>query len=409
MIPVARSLDEEIDRVLASRTLRRSDQLRKLLAYLQQSSKETDPSLLSEVVIGSRLLGRKDFNPKLDTIVRSEMLRLRRKLDEYYTDEDPGATHRVSFDRTSYRPILIEREHTEPVPPPPVAVQLERRFSFWHGLALGVLVTSLAAFVAYWSTGRIGRPPSPIVSHPLWRSFQSGQVDVLIGTPLFFRNANGFERSFDLNFAEDLPSAQKKLSNWPALPNWDLWTPYENLSAGVAITHSFEDLGVKVVFLPARDESITTLAGRRTIILGAPRYVPLLQDLLADENFNLPPHVPGGGYGGFRNANPKPGESAVYDFRENTLEQRSDESMPDYALISRKVVAGGGEVLSVFGNRAQTAGYLVHALLGKPLLDQLHAKVFASTSTYKSVQVVVRVDYSKGKPTGALYLTHRLR
>jgi hypothetical protein len=408
----SRSLNGEIQRVLASRTLRRSDQLRKLLFYLGESGKSADATLLSELEIGTRALGRKNFNPKLDTIVRSEMLRLRRKLDEYYADEDPTATERIGFDRNSYSLTLVARDLSEPIPlaPPP-----ETRRSFTSGVAIGAVVTAVVAAIVFtYVLGYRGaRAPSSLASHPIWRGFTNTQVDVLIGTPLFFINEHGFERLFDHNLPEDVPDARKRLSIWPALPRWDIWTSYENVGAAVSLSRALSELGDTLAFIPARDESVGTLSGRKTIVLGAPRFAPLLLDVLADENFTVPKDAPRNGFGGFRNSNPKKGEAPVYLTEEATVEQRSDESTPDYALISSKVLSGGGEVLSVFGNRAQTAGFVIRALLEKPLLDQLSANVFASppssAARHVSAQAVVRVDYSKGKPTGAVFLTHRIR
>src|SRR5437899_677028 len=71
---------ETLDQLLASRTFSRSGQLKRLLGYLQESTASTDPSAWSETSIGVHAFGRKDFNPKLDTIVRVEMRRLRQKL-----------------------------------------------------------------------------------------------------------------------------------------------------------------------------------------------------------------------------------------------------------------------------------------------------------------------------------------
>ncbi len=415
MIAQPKSLDEEIQRVLGSRALRRSEQLRKLLSYLQERARDTEPTLLSEAEIGARALGRKNFNPKLDTIVRSEMLRLRRKLDEYYVDEDPAATHRVSFDRNSYCPVLVPNEPNEPELPVAPLLEIQPHRSFRSGVAAGAGVTVIAAALLFaWTSWHRGANPTSILAaHPLWQGFQSAQVDVLVGTPLFFVNDRGYERLFDQNLPSDLPQARKKLAVWPALPRWDIWTSYDNVGAAVALSQALGEVHSTATFIPAREESSGSLTGRKTIVIGAPRYAPLLMDVLADENFTVPPQVPGSGYGGFKNVSPKAGELPVYFTEEATVEQRSDESTPDYALISSKHLPGGGELLSVFGNRAQTAGFMVRALLGDPLLEQLRTRVFGPAASgagkYKTAQVVVRVDYSKGRPTGAVYVTHRIR
>src|SRR5437660_6376979 len=81
------TLTEALDQLLASKTFSRSGQLKRLLVYLREATISTDPAVWSETSIGANAFGRRDFNPKLDTIVRVEMRRLRQKLDEYYAGE----------------------------------------------------------------------------------------------------------------------------------------------------------------------------------------------------------------------------------------------------------------------------------------------------------------------------------
>src|ERR1700730_7979509 len=108
------TLTETLDQLLASKTFSRSGQLKRLLVYLREATVSTDPSVWSETSIGANAFGRKDFNPKLDTIVRVEMRRLRQKLDEYYALEGADSPLRLRFERNTYRPYV------EPHVPPAV-------------------------------------------------------------------------------------------------------------------------------------------------------------------------------------------------------------------------------------------------------------------------------------------------
>src|ERR1700730_9384097 len=103
-----------LDQLITSRTFSRSGQLKRLLVYLRDAIVSTDPSVWSETSIGANAFGRKDFNPKLDTIVRVEMRRLRQKLDEYYALEGADSPLRLRFERNTYRPYV------EPHVPPAV-------------------------------------------------------------------------------------------------------------------------------------------------------------------------------------------------------------------------------------------------------------------------------------------------
>src|SRR5258708_28176601 len=109
-------LTEALDQLLASKTFSRSGQLKRLLIYLRDATVSTDPLVWSETSIGANAFGRRDFNPKLDTIVRVEMRRLRQKLAEYYALEGAESPLRLRFERNTYRLYLY--------PPIPPAVEL---------------------------------------------------------------------------------------------------------------------------------------------------------------------------------------------------------------------------------------------------------------------------------------------
>src|SRR6266404_5998566 len=129
------SLTETLDQLLASKTFSRSGQLKRLLIYLREATISTDPAVWSETSIGANAFGRRDFNPKLDTIVRVEMRRLRQKLDEYYAGEGVESAVRLRLDRNTYRPYV--EPHIRPT------VELEPLQAvlpagrFWSGVAWG--------------------------------------------------------------------------------------------------------------------------------------------------------------------------------------------------------------------------------------------------------------------------------
>lgn len=75
------------DKVTASVTFARAEQLRRLLTWLVDRSLEKQPVAPSEKDIAAAVLNRKDFDPQTDSLVRKEMSRLREKLSRYYSSE----------------------------------------------------------------------------------------------------------------------------------------------------------------------------------------------------------------------------------------------------------------------------------------------------------------------------------
>jgi len=403
------NLIETLDQLLASKTFSRSGQLKRLLAYLRESTVSTDPTVWSETSIGANAFGRKDFNPKLDTIVRVEMRRLRQKLDEYYALEGADLPLRLRFERNTYRPYL------EPYVPPAVELAPPSSASrFWTGVACGAGLLALVATAVALLWWRIGasanQAPRELAESPIWAGFRSSNVVVAIGTPLFFRSVDGFERNFGANFPEDLETADQLLLHRPAYPTWNLWAPFEDVGAAVNLDRFLRGLNSTATVISARQISFGALAGKRTIVIGQPRFAPLLIDLLAEQNFRPPPYGPGKHFAGFLNAQPKPGEPAKYPTFATSLMIQSDESNPDYALVTSIRLGNGGEVLNVFGDRSQTGAYITRKLTDPAFVAELDARIFdRAQPAHQSAQIVFRVDYSRSVPTGLVYVTHRVR
>jgi serine/threonine-protein kinase len=86
-----------MERVLASACFARGVRVSKLLRFLVERRLEGRESELKESIIGVEVFGRSpDYDPKLDSTVRSEAVRLRARLSHYYSTEG------------SRDPILIE-------------------------------------------------------------------------------------------------------------------------------------------------------------------------------------------------------------------------------------------------------------------------------------------------------------
>ena len=80
------AIREELDRVLASQAFLAADRRARLLRFLVEESLSDHADSLKESVIGMEVFDRPaDYDPKLDSIVRVEMGRLRSRLTEYYS------------------------------------------------------------------------------------------------------------------------------------------------------------------------------------------------------------------------------------------------------------------------------------------------------------------------------------
>ena len=136
--------------VEASAAFRSSPRHRALLRYLVEHMQAGDLAALKETVIAVVVFGRPvaRFDPKLDSIVRVEARRLRRRLDLYYQHEGSGATLRIELPVGSYVPLVCARREQAASETTQRALGLVERGEHYLRQALSkqTLETALARF-----------------------------------------------------------------------------------------------------------------------------------------------------------------------------------------------------------------------------------------------------------------------
>ncbi|MGI9168071.1 MAG: hypothetical protein ACR2G5_17110, partial [Pyrinomonadaceae bacterium] len=79
---------EQLEKVLQSRTLQNSENLKAFLRFVVEKTLADEEAHLKEYTIAIEVFGRKsDYDPRIDSVVRVQAGRLRTKLQEYYTAE----------------------------------------------------------------------------------------------------------------------------------------------------------------------------------------------------------------------------------------------------------------------------------------------------------------------------------
>jgi TolB-like protein len=130
---------EQLDRVLNSRALAGSEQLKKLLRVTVERSLEGQAESTKEYTLGVEALGRPEtYDPKVDPIVRVQARRLRTKLQEYYSGEGASDPLVIEMPKGGYVPAFRSRGNSP---------QPSRR------LVVGILPGAAVAIgTAYWLT-----------------------------------------------------------------------------------------------------------------------------------------------------------------------------------------------------------------------------------------------------------------
>jgi hypothetical protein len=100
-----------VERIRRSRALSGCHRLVQLLTFVVGSTVRGEATHLKETTIGVAVFGRNpDYDPKVDTIVRSQAWRLRSKLKKYYATEGSNDPLLIEIPIGHYVPVFHVRE-----------------------------------------------------------------------------------------------------------------------------------------------------------------------------------------------------------------------------------------------------------------------------------------------------------
>jgi TolB-like protein/Flp pilus assembly protein TadD len=96
----------QLDRVLASGGFSRNERLSRFLRFVVERHLEGRENELKEAVIGIEVCNNPDYDPKQDSIVRTEAGRLRARLAEYYTHQGNADPLIIELPKGGYTPVF---------------------------------------------------------------------------------------------------------------------------------------------------------------------------------------------------------------------------------------------------------------------------------------------------------------
>src|SRR5258708_1335442 len=96
----------QLGRILSSSSFVSTERRARLLEFLVRESLKESSDTPMEAVITIEVFDRNgEYDPKIDSVVRVEMGRLRSRLIEYYADPGANDPVRIEIPKGSYRPI----------------------------------------------------------------------------------------------------------------------------------------------------------------------------------------------------------------------------------------------------------------------------------------------------------------
>ena len=134
-------------KILASPQFSRADRRRRFLTYLAEETLAGCGSSLKETVIGMAVFDKAaDYDPKVDSTVRAEAVKLRAKLREYYAESGTGDPVELTIPPGSYQVVFSSRTAAvtvaQPAAEPPAP---PRGWIRWTLVLAGLAVAGLVA------------------------------------------------------------------------------------------------------------------------------------------------------------------------------------------------------------------------------------------------------------------------
>lgn len=171
-----------LDRILASVEFAQAGKLQRLLRFLAGQALAGERAPVKETIIGVEVFEREPgYDPKIDSVVRTEVRRLRLKLQDYYTGSGSKDVVRIEIPKGAYQVVFVDMTEVVAQPQPPAAevavapVPAEVRGN-WP-LRVGVGVAALALTVLVASALRSPTTSRPVTaSDPLLLTNSIGQA-----------------------------------------------------------------------------------------------------------------------------------------------------------------------------------------------------------------------------------------
>jgi hypothetical protein len=443
MIPPREEKLDQLERLLHSRILQGSENLKAFLRFVVLKTVDNQEVSLKEYTIATEVFGRSNnYDSRSDSTVRVQAGRLRTKLQEYYATEGKHDKVLIDLPKGHYTPTFSYIEGTNgatadalPVAEPITMPEPQRAENRWPRLAIPALIILsllLGALALNFGleTNRLknslalnaSEPADVQAASPLWGDFFHSPEPVLVtfSNTLFQGTAETGMRllkPLDSPGAQTSSQAMSQGARASEESNQAITDHYTGVGEVMGV-YSLGDLFYKARRSIRVKRSLMLnwddLKTENIIILGSPAENFLLRDLPQQQDFvfRLIKDDRGNTVFGLLNTRPKAGEQETY-FARQEGPSRSQIS-EDYALISllrgldekhRLMILAG---ITTRGTQA-AAEYVTKPEHIKDLIAHLNisppGEPFRLPSFY---QVLVKVKVNDGVPVQLTYVTHHV-
>jgi hypothetical protein len=436
---------EQLERVLHSRTLQNSENLKAFLRFVVEKTLADEDVQLKEYTIATEVFGRRsDYDPRIDSVVRVQAGRLRTKLQEYYTVEGKNDQIVIDLPKGHYHPVfscphaesgqeisaagalaaggltpnghptLAAPEghlHVERVP----ARSRARSLAF---VLVGLVILLSIAVVALYSSNRElqrqARSLDPSLNTEDFKAVWSPFVDdpesplLVLSNPTVYRFVNDADPgSLARRAIQMTPEQTRSLVDAPEfkgqytggdsprlIPSLGMYTGMGEAVGVYRLTDLLRSSNKTILLRQSRHVSASDLKYRNVILLGSIYVNEWSRRLPTVENFVYTFSAT------IENRDPLPGEEREYKPQFN---EQTGEMSVDYALITVKPnVSGEHAVMTlagIFSEGTEAAAEFVTTRNHLTLLGQRLRQLGGQNAPPKYYQALLKVEVENGTPT----------
>jgi len=444
--PVTEEKLEQLEKVLQSRTLHGSGNLRSLLEYVALKVIEDRDIQLKEYTIATDVFGRgNNFDARTDSVVRVQAKRLREKLKEYYETEGKWDKVLIELPKGHYNVVFsfidTERAAQAPVsepdasdnslggeqPPeqevaaeqpnehPPARLNREKVWKMASGAAILILLASIITLsFSYRNFQRQFQGADPTNSNvapgAVWEPFMKSGIPALLvlSNPPVYRFSNGsdpevlLKRSMEMTPEQTEVMAQslkdKFVMRQARAPRLIL-SPGDYTGMGEAIgvycvTDLFRSSGKNIALKQSRNVSAEDLKSNNMVLLGSVWANEWSGKLFVKEDFTYSLNAT------IDNNSPLPGEEREYRPR---FDEQTGELLEDYALITVKPSVGAQNILMILsGIHSEGTQAAAEYVTRREYLNQLNQRLNqmgGRSGPPRYYQALLKVDVVNGVST----------
>ena len=443
---------EQLEKVLQSRTLQNSENLKAFLRFVVEKTLANEDVQLKEYTIATEVFGRKsDYDPRIDSVVRVQAGRLRTKLQEYYTVEGKNDLIVIDLPKGHYHPVFNcpQVETGQPVTGggvrradgpasnghPTLAAGDQssiRSVSAKAGaravvfVLVGVVVLLSVAVVMLYSSNRDLRRQAvnidPSLNSEDFRAVWSPFIDdpeaplLVLSNPTLLRFLNESDPGSLVRRAIQMtPEQTRSLLDSPEfkgqysggesprlIPSLGMYTGMGEAVGVYRLTDLLRSSNKNILLRQSRHVSAADLKYRNVILLGSIYVNEWSRRLPQVENFVYTFSAT------IENRNPLHGEEREYKPQFN---EQTGEMSVDYALVTVKPNVSGEHavmtIAGIFSEGTEGAAEFLTTRNHLTVLGQRLRQLGGQNAPPKYYQALLKVEVENGTPTTITLLSLR--